>query len=78
DFNGFTSKLSKYSIVKPQVINNRWTRSINRTSQTKETYGEKASYTLKINNREHILHLQKNRYKLITVTDIVGSVASSY
>ncbi|XP_047232371.1 disintegrin and metalloproteinase domain-containing protein 9 isoform X2 [Girardinichthys multiradiatus] len=61
DFNGFTSKLSKYSIVKPQVINNKWTRSIHRTSQTKETYGEKASYTLKINNREHILHLQKNR-----------------
>ncbi|XP_012720861.2 disintegrin and metalloproteinase domain-containing protein 9 isoform X1 [Fundulus heteroclitus] len=61
DFNGFRSTLSKYSIVKPQLINNRWTRSINKTSQTSQTHGEKISYTLKINNREHFLHLEKNR-----------------
>uniref|UniRef100_A0A3B5LA24 Uncharacterized protein n=1 Tax=Xiphophorus couchianus TaxID=32473 RepID=A0A3B5LA24_9TELE len=36
DFSGFTSKLPKYSVVKPQVINSRWTRSLNGTSQTKE------------------------------------------
>lgn len=61
ELTGFTSDLSKYSIVKPQVINNRWTRSINRTSQTKEIYGDKLSYMLKINNKDHILHLEKNR-----------------
>ncbi|XP_043958719.1 disintegrin and metalloproteinase domain-containing protein 9 isoform X1 [Gambusia affinis] len=61
DFSGFTSKLPRYSIVKPQVINNRWTRSLNGTSQTKEAYGDKVSYTLMINNKEHILHLEKNR-----------------
>ncbi|XP_015236789.1 PREDICTED: disintegrin and metalloproteinase domain-containing protein 9-like [Cyprinodon variegatus] len=61
DLSEFTSKLSKFSIVKPQLINNRWTRSVNRTSQTKQTNGDKVSYTLKINNRGHILHLEKNR-----------------
>jgi len=35
NFNDFTSRLSTYSIVKPQVIH-RWSRSIHRPRQSKE------------------------------------------
>ncbi|XP_044033961.1 disintegrin and metalloproteinase domain-containing protein 9 isoform X2 [Siniperca chuatsi] len=60
-FNELTLKLSKYSIVNPQVID-RQTRSINRPPQSKEKYGEETiSFALNINNRKHLLHLQKNR-----------------
>ncbi|KAM9424684.1 disintegrin and metalloproteinase domain-containing protein 9 isoform 2-T2 [Pholidichthys leucotaenia] len=60
-FNEFKSKLSKYSIVTPQVIH-RSTRSINRPLQSKEKYeDETLSYTLQINNRKHTLHLKQNR-----------------
>ncbi|KAL7372321.1 hypothetical protein ABVT39_014106 [Epinephelus coioides] len=55
-FNGLSLKLSKYSIVNPQLIH-RWTRSIN--SQPKEE--ETVSYAVNINNRKHLLHLKKNR-----------------
>ncbi|KAM9336916.1 disintegrin and metalloproteinase domain-containing protein 9 [Symphorus nematophorus] len=58
-FNEFKSKLSKYSVVNPQVIH-RWARSINRTSEQKHG-DEKISYALTINNRKHLIHLQKNR-----------------
>ncbi|XP_018554716.1 LOW QUALITY PROTEIN: disintegrin and metalloproteinase domain-containing protein 9-like [Lates calcarifer] len=58
-FNGPTSKLSKYSIVNPQVIHRR-TRSVN--NQSKEKYEEEAiSYALSINNTKHLLHLKTNR-----------------
>ncbi|XP_049916706.1 disintegrin and metalloproteinase domain-containing protein 9 [Epinephelus moara] len=58
-FNGLSLKLSKYSIVNPQLIR-RWTRSIN--SQPKEEDGEETvSYAVNINNRKHLLHLKKNR-----------------
>ncbi|XP_041829179.1 disintegrin and metalloproteinase domain-containing protein 9 [Melanotaenia boesemani] len=61
NFIEFTSKLPKYSIVKPQVIH-RWTRGINRQQQSKENYGDETlSYALNINNRSHFLHLKKNR-----------------
>ncbi|XP_017293991.1 disintegrin and metalloproteinase domain-containing protein 9 [Kryptolebias marmoratus] len=59
-FSGFTSTLSKYSIVKPQVVH-RWSRSINRQPESNEKHGDRVSYTLNINNRRHILHLEKNR-----------------
>ncbi|XP_070783393.1 disintegrin and metalloproteinase domain-containing protein 9 [Enoplosus armatus] len=60
-FKGLKLNLSKYSIVNPQAIH-RWTRSINAPPQSKEKYGEEAlSYALNINNRKHVLHLQKNR-----------------
>ncbi|XP_042252592.1 disintegrin and metalloproteinase domain-containing protein 9 isoform X1 [Thunnus maccoyii] len=60
-FNELTLKLSKYSIVKPQVIH-RWARSINKQPQSKEIYDEeKISYALTIKNRKHLLHLKKNR-----------------
>ncbi|XP_071319588.1 disintegrin and metalloproteinase domain-containing protein 9 isoform X2 [Trachinotus anak] len=59
-FNGLTSKLSKYSIVNPQVIH-RWTRSVNRPPQSKEYEEETISYALNINNRKHLLHLKANR-----------------
>ncbi|XP_053197546.1 disintegrin and metalloproteinase domain-containing protein 9 isoform X2 [Scomber japonicus] len=60
-FNGHTLKLSKYSIVQPQVIH-RWARSINRQAQAKEIYDEeRISYALIIKNRKHLLHLKKNR-----------------
>ncbi|XP_026171510.1 disintegrin and metalloproteinase domain-containing protein 9 isoform X2 [Mastacembelus armatus] len=55
------TKLSKYSIVNPQPIH-RWPRSINRLSPSKENNGEETiSYLLKINNKEHAIHLKKNR-----------------
>nr|XP_046234103.1 disintegrin and metalloproteinase domain-containing protein 9 [Scatophagus argus] len=58
-FNGLPLKLSKYSVVNPQVIH-RWTRSTNR--QSEEKYGEETvTYALTVNNRKYILHLQKNR-----------------
>ncbi|XP_023269129.1 disintegrin and metalloproteinase domain-containing protein 9-like isoform X1 [Seriola lalandi dorsalis] len=60
-FNGLTSKLSKYSIVNPQVIHRR-TRSVNRAPQSKEKYGDETiSYALNINNRKHLLHLKANK-----------------
>ncbi|XP_059180815.1 disintegrin and metalloproteinase domain-containing protein 9 [Centropristis striata] len=58
---GFTSKLSKYSIVNPQLVH-RWTRSINKPPQSQEKYVEETvSYAITINNRKHLLHLKKNR-----------------
>ncbi|XP_035468690.2 disintegrin and metalloproteinase domain-containing protein 9 [Scophthalmus maximus] len=52
-------RLSKYSIVNPQVIH-RWSRSLNRVP--KEANGEETiSYALNINNRRHLLHLKMNR-----------------
>ncbi|XP_039643439.1 disintegrin and metalloproteinase domain-containing protein 9 [Perca fluviatilis] len=60
-FNGLPLQLSKYSIVNPQVIH-RYTRSINKPSQSQEKYGEETiSYAVNINNRKHLLHLKKNR-----------------
>ncbi|XP_076616238.1 disintegrin and metalloproteinase domain-containing protein 9 [Chaetodon auriga] len=57
--NGLPLKLSKYSVVNPQVIHRR-TRSVSR--QSGEKYGDETiSYALIINNRKHFLHLQKNR-----------------
>ncbi|KAK5850999.1 hypothetical protein PBY51_001827 [Eleginops maclovinus] len=59
--NGLSLKLSKYSIVNPQVIH-RWTRSIGKTQQSQEKKeDETISYALNINNRKHLLHLKKNR-----------------
>lgn len=60
-FQGFTSKLSKYSIVNPQVIH-RGSRSINRQHHLKDKYGdETVSYAVNINNQKHVIHLKKNR-----------------
>ncbi|XP_035763694.1 disintegrin and metalloproteinase domain-containing protein 9-like [Neolamprologus brichardi] len=60
-FQGFTSKLSKYSIVNPQVIH-RGSRSINRQHHLKDKYGdETVSYAVNINNQKHVIHLRKNR-----------------
>ncbi|XP_037319459.2 disintegrin and metalloproteinase domain-containing protein 9 [Pungitius pungitius] len=60
-FNGLTLKVSKYSVVNPQLVD-RLKRSINRTTQSKENYGEETiSYSVNINNRKHLLHLKKNR-----------------
>ncbi|XP_026207138.1 znMc_adamalysin_II_like and ADAM_CR domain-containing protein [Anabas testudineus] len=60
-YSEFTSKLSGYSIVNPQVIH-RWTRNINRPTQSRENYEEETiSYAINIENRKHILHLKKNR-----------------
>ncbi|XP_038591463.1 disintegrin and metalloproteinase domain-containing protein 9 [Micropterus salmoides] len=80
-FNG--QKPFKYTIVNPQAIH-RWTRSIIRPPQSEEKYGEEMlTYSLKINNRTHLLHLQKNRdfihpnfvqYSL----DAIGNHRSSY
>ncbi|XP_070708009.1 disintegrin and metalloproteinase domain-containing protein 9 [Pempheris klunzingeri] len=81
-FNGLTLKLSKSSIVNPQVIH-RWRRSLNRPSGN-EKYGEETiSYALNINNRKHLLHLQKNRDFLHPnfvqySRDITGNHESSY
>ncbi|XP_034563937.1 disintegrin and metalloproteinase domain-containing protein 9 [Notolabrus celidotus] len=52
---------SKYSVVTPQLIR-RWTRSVNRPTQSPENDEEESiSYALNINNTKHIIHLQKNR-----------------
>ncbi|CAJ1080263.1 disintegrin and metalloproteinase domain-containing protein 9 [Xyrichtys novacula] len=60
-FHGPNSHPSKYSIVNPQLIQ-RWKRSINRAAQSKENEEEETlSYALNINDRKHLLHLQKNR-----------------
>ncbi|XP_073345808.1 disintegrin and metalloproteinase domain-containing protein 9 [Pagrus major] len=57
---GLSFKLSKYSIVNPQVVH-RWTRSTDRQSEEKHGDEESISYALNINNAKHVLHLQKNR-----------------
>nr|XP_043869842.1 disintegrin and metalloproteinase domain-containing protein 9 [Solea senegalensis] len=59
--NEFTSELSKYSIVHPQVIE-RGKRSIDSLPKAKQKDGEETiSYSLNINNRHHLLHLTPNR-----------------
>ncbi|XP_054454865.1 disintegrin and metalloproteinase domain-containing protein 9 isoform X2 [Anoplopoma fimbria] len=59
-FNGLKLKLSKYSIVHPEVVH-RWKRS-NTPPQSKDKNGEETiSYAVNINNRKHLLHLKKNR-----------------
>ncbi|KAM4524139.1 disintegrin and metalloproteinase domain-containing protein 9 [Odontesthes bonariensis] len=61
NLNDFTSRLSTYSIVKPQVIH-RWSRSVNRPRQSKEKYSDDSLwYAVDINNRKHLMHLKKNR-----------------
>lgn len=74
---------SKYSIVNPQLIR-RWSRSINRPTQSTEKDGEETlSYSLYINDRKHLLHLQKNRDFLHPnfvqfSSDAAGNYKSSY
>ncbi|KAM3591811.1 uncharacterized protein V6R79_007845 [Siganus canaliculatus] len=80
-FNDHVSKLSKYSIVYPQLIH-RWARGLDK--QTKELYEEdRISYTIHIDNRKHILHLQQNRDFLHPnfvhySHDVAGNPKSSY
>ncbi|XP_071763900.1 disintegrin and metalloproteinase domain-containing protein 9 [Centroberyx gerrardi] len=82
-FNGFTSKLSKFSVVNPQVIH-RWSRSVNRPPESEEKdEKETISYALNINNRKHFLHLKRNRDFLAQnfvqySHDINGNHESSY
>uniref|UniRef100_A0A3P8TZW8 ADAM metallopeptidase domain 9b n=1 Tax=Amphiprion percula TaxID=161767 RepID=A0A3P8TZW8_AMPPE len=82
-FNGITSKLSKYSIVNPQVIH-RSTRSIHSTAQSEEKQrDETISYALNINNKKHVLHLKRNRDflhpKFVQYSrDAAGSYNTSY
>ncbi|XP_071392814.1 disintegrin and metalloproteinase domain-containing protein 9 [Centroberyx affinis] len=82
-FNGFTSKLSKFSVVNPQVID-RWSRSVNRPPESEKKYEkETISYALNINNRKHFLHLKRNRDFLAQnfvqySHDINGNHESSY
>ncbi|XP_056153446.1 disintegrin and metalloproteinase domain-containing protein 9 [Lampris incognitus] len=56
--NGLTLRLSKYTVVNPQIIH-RWSRSASRPSESERD--EKVSYALHINNRKHFLHLKKNK-----------------
>ncbi|CAG5904884.1 unnamed protein product [Menidia menidia] len=59
--NDFTSRLPRYSIVKPQVIH-RWERGINRPPRSDEAYGDEILwYAVNINNRRLLLRLKKNR-----------------
>uniref|UniRef100_A0A3P9LVE5 Zgc:174164 n=1 Tax=Oryzias latipes TaxID=8090 RepID=A0A3P9LVE5_ORYLA len=61
DVHEFTSRLSKYSIVKPQVIH-RWARSISGSQDSNEKHSdESVSYAVSINHRRHVLHLKRNR-----------------
>lgn len=82
-FNGIISKLSKYSIVNPQVIH-RSTRSIHSTEQSEEKHrDETISYALNINNKKHVIHLKRNRGflhpKLVQYSrDAAGSYNTSY
>ncbi|XP_031699270.1 disintegrin and metalloproteinase domain-containing protein 9 [Anarrhichthys ocellatus] len=82
-FNGLKLKLSKYSIVNPQVVH-RWKRSINRPPQSKDKHGEETiSYSVNINNRKHLLHLKRNRDFLHPnfvqySSDATGNTEASY
>ncbi|KAM8837490.1 disintegrin and metalloproteinase domain-containing protein 9 isoform 2-T2 [Spinachia spinachia] len=82
-FNGLTLKVSKYSIVTPQVVD-RLKRSIEIPTQSKENYGDETiSYSVNINNREHLLHLKKNRDFLHPnfvqySSDAIGNHKTSY
>ncbi|KAI3365175.1 hypothetical protein L3Q82_010270, partial [Scortum barcoo] len=61
-FERLTSKPSKYSIVNPQLVHRRARSINNRAQQSQEKHEEETlSYELHINDRKHILHLQKNR-----------------
>lgn len=60
-FNGQTSKLSSYTIVKPQLIHRRWARDADRLPESGKTEEpDERSYSLIIDNKEHFLHLKKN------------------
>nr|XP_020460771.1 disintegrin and metalloproteinase domain-containing protein 9-like [Monopterus albus] len=54
-FKEFTTKLSKYSIVIPQEIEER------RPPQAKENHEEEMTYAFNIKNEMHHIHLKKNR-----------------
>ncbi|XP_028331847.1 disintegrin and metalloproteinase domain-containing protein 9 isoform X2 [Gouania willdenowi] len=80
-FNGFP-KLSKYSVVHPQVTVRR-SRSINTPPHSEHMLEDEVSYVLQINKRKHILHLKKNRDflhpKFVQYShDVSGSYISSY
>uniref|UniRef100_A0A674CJL1 ADAM metallopeptidase domain 9b n=1 Tax=Salmo trutta TaxID=8032 RepID=A0A674CJL1_SALTR len=60
-FNGQTSKLSSYTIVKPQLIHRRWARDADRLPESGKTEEpDERSYSLIIDDKEHFLHLKKN------------------
>ncbi|KAK6293914.1 hypothetical protein J4Q44_G00362400 [Coregonus suidteri] len=60
-FNGQTSKLSSYTVVKPQLIQRRWARDADRLPDSGKTQEpERLSYSLIIDDKEHFLHLKKN------------------
>ncbi|XP_045074635.1 disintegrin and metalloproteinase domain-containing protein 9-like [Coregonus clupeaformis] len=60
-FNGQTSKLSSYTVVKPQLIQRRWARDADRLPESGKTQEpERLSYSLIIDDKEHFLHLKKN------------------
>ncbi|XP_029933164.1 disintegrin and metalloproteinase domain-containing protein 9 isoform X2 [Myripristis murdjan] len=60
-FGDFSSKLSKYSVVNPQLVH-RWTRSVNRQPESAESHDkETLSYALNIKGRKHFLHLKQNK-----------------
>ncbi|KAF7669368.1 hypothetical protein LDENG_00199690 [Lucifuga dentata] len=81
-FTDSTLKLSKYSIVIPQVIS-RQARNIHRPPESEQKHAESISYVLKINNQKHFLHLKRNKDFLSQnfvqyAHDNTGSYRSTY
>ncbi|RVE59736.1 hypothetical protein OJAV_G00191540 [Oryzias javanicus] len=61
DLKEFTSRLSTYSVVKPQVLH-RWARSIRGSQHSNQKQeDDTVYYAISINHRRHILHLKRNR-----------------
>uniref|UniRef100_A0AAY5KAX1 ADAM metallopeptidase domain 9 n=1 Tax=Esox lucius TaxID=8010 RepID=A0AAY5KAX1_ESOLU len=59
---GQTSRFSNYAVVKPQLIQRRWTRNADRHSKSGQTEApDSISYSLIIEDKEHVLHLKINK-----------------
>ncbi|XP_028976432.2 disintegrin and metalloproteinase domain-containing protein 9-like isoform X1 [Esox lucius] len=59
---GQTSRFSNYAVVKPQLIQRRWTRNADRHSKSGHTEApDSISYSLIIDDKEHVLHLKINK-----------------
>ncbi|KAJ8013639.1 hypothetical protein DPEC_G00031900 [Dallia pectoralis] len=59
---GHTHKFSRYTVVEPQLIQRRWTRNADKLLKSGQTDPpDSISYSLVIDDKEHVLHLNINK-----------------
>ncbi|XP_036392837.1 disintegrin and metalloproteinase domain-containing protein 9 [Megalops cyprinoides] len=77
-------KLSSYKVVIPQLVHERWRRDANHSGASNEELKyERLTYSLSIEDKDHFLHLRKNRDFLAKTFvqyshDANGNLVTSY